>query len=324
MDRISEMDRERLRAIRSLAILKDRAALDQQVRHLDALDEIDEAYRRAVADAIEQEAYGTVVALMEMVLAESTAPAHVESQPAEDDESVLQARVNHLEQQLSALEQEEAELQRAIRSFNVRYRDELGPLVAKLLRLRKERLEQSLYARRADAHRRTAFNQAESQFEQFQSVLENAPEEPMSEVSEEDQARLKAAYRRATKRCHPDMVDAAMEDEARTYFNALREAYQRNDVARVEAIADVLEESGFAQRSAAPRGDQAQLEARAERLRRRIATVEDALDALRATKAHQVMTRTDDLDAYFDTLKQKLRREMRQLRPGRPTSRRGP
>lgn len=324
MGRMNEPDRERLRAIRSLAILKDRTALNQQLPQLDALDGMDEAYRRAVADAVEQEAYGTVVALMEMMLAESTVPARVEGQPAEDDESVLQARVNHLKQQLSALEQEEAELQRAIRSFNARYRDELGPLVAKLLRLRKERLEQSLYARRTDTQRRTAFNKAEAQFEQFQSVLEDAPEEPMHDVSDEDRARLKATYRQATKRCHPDMVDEAMEDEARTYFNALREAYQRNDVARVEEIADVLEESGFAQRSAAPRGDQAQLEARAERLRRRIATVEDALDELRATKAHQVLTRTDDLDAYFDALKQELRREMRQLRRSRPTSRKGP
>jgi len=321
MGRMSEPDRERLRAIRSLAILKDRAALDQQISRLDALGGMDAAYRRAVVDAVEQEAYGTVVALMEMMLAESTVPARVEEQPAEDDEAMLQTRVRHLEQEFATLEQEEAELQRAIRSFNARYRDELGPLVARLLRLRKERLEQSLYARRTDSRRRTAFNKAESQFEQFQSVLEDAPDEPMSEVSEEDQARLKAAYRRATKRCHPDMVDAAMEDEARTYFNALREAYQRNDVARVEEIAEVLEESGFAQRSAAPRGGQAQLEARAERLRRRIANVEDALDALRATKAHQVMTRTDDLDAYFDALKRELRHEMRQLRRGRPTSR---
>lgn len=320
MHHTNESSRERLRAMRSLAILGDQSALKQQLRHLQAGGLLDDAHLHALADAVDQEVFGTVAALIEMVLAEPAAPVRTEA-TSTGDEPELRAQVEMLEQQLSDLEQEEAELQRTIHAFNVRYRNELGPLVSKLLRLRKNQLEQSLYARRSDRQRRRAYNKAESQFEQFQSVLEDVGEAPPEDISDDEQSQLKATYRRASKLCHPDMVDASVEAEAREYFNALREAYQQNDLDRVEEIAETLEESGFAQQSAASAGDRSHLEARAERLRRRIASVEETIDELRDTKAHKELMRTDGLDAYFDALKKKLRREIRQLRRGQQVPR---
>ena len=324
MDRLDDTVLERLRAMRSLAIVKDAAALVQQVERLRTANALDARRLDALDQAIQQSAYGTAVALIETLLADANAVADVPSSTADPTqaaggETTLQADVERLEEKLSELEQEEAELQRLLHRFNARYRDELGPLVSTLLRLRKDQLEQSLYARRSDRQRRRAYNKAEAQFEQFQSVLEATDEAPLATISEEEQARLKATYRRASKLCHPDMVDASVEEEARDYFNALREAYQHNDVARVEAIAETLDESGFGPRAeASSKSDRSQLMDRAARLRRRIASVEEALDALRATEAHQVLQQTDDLDAYFDALKARLRREIRQLRRGQP------
>ena len=321
MDRLDETVLERLRAMRSLAIVRDGSALTRQAQRLRHAESVDKQCLQALENAIEREAYGTTAALVEMLLAEPIAPeptdaSRVPSTTPSAGAASLQAEVARLEDTLSDLEQERAELRRTIYCFNAQYRNELGPLVSTLLRLRKDRLEQSLYARRSDRQRRRAYNKAESQFDQFQSVLEETEEPPSADVSEDEQVHLKATYRRASKLCHPDMVDAEAEEEARAYFNALREAYQQNDVARVEEIAETLEESGFAQRSTAAPDDRSHLEARAERLRRRIASVEESIDELRATEAHQVLRQTGDLDAYFDALKNRLRREIRQLRRG--------
>ena len=315
-----ESSRERLRAMRSLAILGDQSALKQQLRHLQTGGLLGDAHLRALTEAVDQEAFGTAAALIETVLAKPTSPVRTEATSG-GEKSELRVQVEELEQQLSDLEQEEAELQRTIHAFNARYRNELGPLVAKLLRLRKNQLEQSLYARRSDRQRRRAYHKAESQFEQFQSVLEDAGEAPPEDLSDDEQSQLKATYRRASKLCHPDMVDASVEEEAREYFNALREAYQQNDLDQVEEIAETLEESGFNQQSAASVDDRSHLAARAERLRRRIASVEETIDELRATEAHEVLTRTDDVDAYFDALKKRLRREIRELRRGQQVPR---
>ena len=309
--------RERLCAMRSLAVVRDREALDQQVQRLRKANALSPEYLHALTDAVAHEAYGTVTALVASLLA---GPAQgltpVGREASAGSEASLQAEVAALEEQLAQREEEEAELQRAIHAFRARYRNELGPLVSTLLRLRKDRAERSLYTNRASRSRRTAFNQADAQFEQFQSVLEETESASSAELSKEQHAQLKTLFRRASKQCHPDMVAPSMEDEARTYFNALREAYQQNDVERVKEIAQTLEDTGFAQRTAQEAPRTSHLEAKAERLRRRIASVESTIDDLRSTEAYQAITGTDDLDAYFEGLKQKLRREIRQLRRG--------
>ena len=310
--------RERLRAMRSLAMVRDREALVHQVQRLREASTLSVGDIDALADAVHHEAYGTVAALAAaMQGGPSHELAHTEAEAAADDGASRPDEVSALEEKLAQREEEEAELQRAIHAFSTRYREELGPLVTKLLRLRKEQAEQSLYARRGDAQRRATRNKAEAQFERFQSILDDdAAESPPDDLSDEQQAQLKATFRKASKQCHPDMVDPAMEDEARTYFNALREAYQQNDVERVNKIAQTLDESGFAQRAPDETPGRSQLDAKAERLRRRIASVEASIRELRATEAYEVVTRTDDADAYFDALKQRLRREIRRLHRG--------
>ncbi len=314
--------RERLRAMHSLAVVRDRVALELQLQRLRTTGTVSPSDLNVLAEAVAHEAFGTVAARVATMLDDtgpkdiSQPPVHPKPEATADEEPGVEDKVRALEEELARREEEEAELQRTIHAFSARYRDELGPLVTKLLRLRKELAEQSLYAQRSDTQRRAARNRAEAQFERFQSVLGGAAESPPDEISEEEQSHLKATFRRASKQCHPDVVDPSMEEEARSYFNALREAYQQNDVQRVEEIAQTLEDSGFAQRAANETPRASQLEAKAERLRRRIASVEESIEELRTSEAFQAAAHTGDVDAYFEALKQKLRREIRRLHRG--------
>lgn len=311
--------RERLRALRSLLLLEDDEAIGDQVRKLRDAGATHDARVEAIVEAVRSDAPGEAVALIETTLAETESTLQaVEVHADREADRALREEVERLEAHRTELESEEAELQRRLRTFGARYRDELGPLVNELLRLRKERLEQSLYAKRSSRTRRAAFNEADAQFERFQQVIEETGEAPAdASLSDDEQERLKAAYRRASKLCHPDAVDPAMEDEARTYFNELREAYQENDLARVEEIAETLTASGFARPVDNAAADRTRLEARAERLRRQIDELEASLEAMRASKAYEAVQSVSDLDAYFDALKQRLRREIRRLRQGR-------
>lgn len=316
-----DLMRERLRAMRSLAVVRDREALEMQVQRLREAGVLSAGDIDALADAVAHGAFGTVAARVASILGDSAQTlTQTTPEASAAGEAPLPDEVRALEEELAQLEEEEAELQRAMHAFSARYRHELGPLVTKLLRLRKEQAEQSLYAQRSDSQRRTARNQAEAQFERFQSVLDDAAESRPDDLSEEEHSQLKATFRKASKQCHPDMVDPTMEDEARTYFNALREAYQQNDVDRVEEIAKTLEDSGFAQRTPDETPRQSQLEAQAERLRQRIAAVEASIAELRATEAYQTVARIDDVDAYFEALTRRLRHEIRRLHRGQRVS----
>jgi vacuolar-type H+-ATPase subunit I/STV1 len=316
-----DVTRERLRAMRSLAIVRDRAALDQQVQKLRAAGTISLTDLDALAGAVAQEAFGTVAALVATMLDDVAQPlTRIKPGTSTGEEAPLQDEVRTLEDELAQLEGEEAELQRIVHAFSARYRDELGPLVTKLLRLRKERAEQSFYAGRSDSQRRTARNQAEAQFKRFQSVLHETAGSRPQDLSDEEQSQLKATFRQASKQCHPDVVDPSMEEEARSYFNALREAYQQNDMERVKEIAQTLDDSGFAQRTPHATPRQSQLKAKVDRLRGRIASVEASIEELRMTEAYQTVSGTDDVDAYFEALKHTLRREIRRLHRGRRVS----
>ena len=230
----------------------------------------------------------------------------------------LRETVDRLRDELSDLEHEEAELERQLRAFGVRYRDELGPLVERLLDIREKRLKQSSRRRRRSARLRNAYQDARSAAETFRETMDAvAPEEPSPErLTDAEQGRLKSAFRAASKQCHPDMVESAKQEEAATMFNELREAYQRNDLERVESMAEELDVQGVTTDDPTTETPEA-LQEEIDRLRDRIEAVRASIDELRASEAHAVLTEVRNLDAYFERRKRQLCEEIRRWQRGR-------
>lgn len=229
----------------------------------------------------------------------------------------LRQTVDRLQDELSDLEHEEAELERQVRAFGVRYRDELGPLVERLLEIRKKRLKQSSRRHRRSARLRNAYQDARSAADEFRETMEAAdPDESPQTLTDEEQEQLKSTFREASKQCHPDMVESSKQEEAATMFNELREAYQKNDLDRVESIAEELDVQGVTADDSALETPET-LQEEIDQLRDRIEEVKTSIDELRSSEAYTVLTEVRDLDAYFERRKRQLRDEIRRWRRGR-------
>lgn len=209
-----------------------------------------------------------------------------------------------LRRRLARRQQQKAELERQFHAAQQQYAEEIAPLKEEVLRLRMEQLRRAAQRHMRSASHRNAYHDAQRAYESFRDTQQR-PQPPSGD--------LQAAYRRASKRCHPDAVPDAYHDEAVATFQALKAAYQSGHARAVHAIADALERWGFP-RATPPSGDPDEALDRGH-LRRAIADLEDAIQRIQGTDAYQDLVEAGSLDALLRVQKQALLRHLRELRP---------
>ncbi len=150
------------------------------------------------------------------------------------------------------------------------------------------------------ARHRNAYHDAQREYESFRE------ERLQSEPPADDD--LQALYRAAGKRCHPDVVTSAYQDQAAATFQALDAAYQAGHVRAVRAIAEALERWGF------PASEAEETAPPISTLQQAVAELEADLEALRATDVYQAVGEETDVEAVLHAKKEKLLRMLAELR----------
>lgn len=209
-----------------------------------------------------------------------------------------------LRRRLARRQQQKAELERQFHAARRQYQEKVAPLKEEVLRLRMERLRRAAQRHMRSAEHRNAYHDAQRAYESFQEAQEQEPAPPEN---------LKALYRRASKRCHPDVVPDAYREEAEATFQALEAAYEAGHVRAVEAIVNALERWGFPRRG----GSSADVAGRTrdpDHLRRAIADLEESIQSLRGTDAYQDLAEAGTLDALLHAQKTELLRQLREWR----------
>lgn len=182
--------------------------------------------------------------------------------------------------------QDKAELEQQVRAVQSRLEAEVAPLQEEVLRLQMERLKAAAQARMRSARLRNAYHDAQEAYEAFRERRAAAP--PASASTKTD---LKATYRRATKRCHPDAVPDAYREEAAATFRALESAYDADDAEAVRAIAADLDEWGFPRAPSDEGGGQD-----ASALHRAVSRLGTEIERLRASDAHRAVAEAGEAD----------------------------
>jgi hypothetical protein len=221
---------------------------------------------------------------------------------------MTQRDVQELRRALARRQQEKAELELQVRSFQSRFHDEVAPLREKVLRLQKERLKQAAQTHMRSARLRNAYHDAEEVYEDFRDRRQEVAYPAAESTSE-----LKATYRRASKACHPDTVPDTYGDEAAATFQALESAYEAGQQRTVQAIADALEQWGFPEASVEDAGDQASL-------CRAVSALNASIDQLRESDVYQALSASGDVDleSVIVARKRELQRRLRELQRQRP------
>ena len=157
------------------------------------------------------------------------------------------------------------------------------------------------------------YQQAKQDKADFEEEAEEIIAQHVQELSTEDKARLKKAYRQAAKRCHPDTVTEQYKAQAHHIMSELNLAYEKQDIAEVERILLLLESGAGFVASSDGINDSQQLQQKIAELHQHIAQLQSDIDALTQDPSYQRVQALEDWDMYFDDVYASLEQERQAL-----------
>ena len=211
----------------------------------------------------------------------------------------LQIEAKALELQLLALEVERTELERLLRQFHIRHTQELGALIIRLLELQAKQ-----------AATKAARDEAEADREEYEKDYIERKDEVVQLLTEDEKSKLKQLYREASKLCHPDMVAAEYQHEAGKWFVALKDAYEHNDIARVQEVLTRLQNGTAFGSMIETLSELVRLRAWVSEYRVRVVDLVSEIVAIKDSEEYQTIISISDWDGYFAELRQKLQSEL--------------
>lgn len=286
---------------------------------------------QAIDQALTAIDYARADALITQFVAQKSAIAVYEDGEEDHEMAALKLELAALERKVAELGSERDETVHRIESFNREYTMRLGATLEEILKLHMLLAHgQAEQAQQADENsqeseeseqsqqRQQAYQQAQQNYQQFHDNYEQQKAEPApQELNSEEQKRLKQAFRRASKRCHPDMVAEEFKTQAQEQFQELNKAYKQNDLATVERILENLQSGGGFIAASEQVTDKERLRVLVQQLRERLTNLRTELEQLKNDAAYTLIESLEDDDAYqafFDERSEVLENELQQLR----------
>lgn len=158
----------------------------------------------------------------------------------------LQLEIKSLEYQISSLSDEKTDVEKNIRSFELKYNEELGGLITKILYYKKIVAEKLAKEFKNDEQKQKEFEEAKFDYEDFSKFYQDKLNENKPFIlDDEKQNELRKNYRKATKLCHPDKVTDEQKELATKMFTDLKNAYDNNNLEKLNKILSELERGIF-------------------------------------------------------------------------------
>lgn len=224
----------------------------------------------------------------------------------------LRTAVMLLETELSVLENRRADLYKRLNAFRVRYNATLGMLLGEILRLRLEQFRR-LHDVNPDGDRQV--REAEEDLQQHDRSMHEVRDEVIQTLPKGKDKELQQKFHKASKLCHPDLVEESQRQRATELFMDLNNAYYYNNLARVTAILEMLEQHGFGiSGTGAGLSTRALLEMHESRLKTDIARLREEVENIRSSSPYISLCEIDDPDRWFATMVEKLTRERDELK----------
>jgi hypothetical protein len=215
----------------------------------------------------------------------------------------LRLEIKSLEKQINKLSNEKAEIEKIIYEFEVRHNHELGEIILKILEFR-----------RAQAKGTKKQNEANKDYEEYNQEYETIKNEKVFELTEVESKELKNKYRKATKICHPDVVNENQKEKANEIFSELSAAYEKNDLKKVSQILEQLERGDFFVSKSISIDKKEILKVEIEKLKIRINELSKELEAIKTSETYKAVSSIKDMDQYFENTRQELLNQLNALK----------
>jgi len=218
----------------------------------------------------------------------------------------LKFEIKNLENQINAFDNEKIELEKLLSEFQHRHTIELGNIILEILKLRKLKFK-------TDKDR---YEEAKNDEKQYREQFDVEKDKIVYELTEEEKKELKKKFRKATVLCHPDKVSDEFTEAAQSIFIELKEAYDKNDLKHVSEILKDLENGNFFRSRSETVSEKDLLKVAIAKLRRQIKVIEADIIAIKESETFKTVISIDDWDNYFNTTKEKLHKELEELKLG--------
>jgi len=213
----------------------------------------------------------------------------------------LHVEIEKLNAEIIALENEKAEIEKTLSEFQVRHDRELGELLMKILKHRKETLTNEA---KQDKTKQQEANEAQRDYEHYKSDYEINRKKEIRQITDEQKQELKNKFREASKQCHPDIVNDVQKEQASELFRSLKDAYDTNDLETVDAILDNLKQGILIPK--ADFNEKAELKAQLSLLRCKRDDLAQTITSLKSSETWQTIEKIQDWDMYFANRKKQL------------------
>lgn len=290
---------ERGKIIKRLEVIKSLIALEEDDEinvHIVKLQQfVLTSELKSIVTMLQEKAYSkAVVAIADFIRQHNQVALY--SDP-EIEGLKLEAKV--LEAKVNKLSDEKAELEKLIHDFGVRHNNELGGLILKLLRFKKNKAKGT-----------TNEAEAEKDYSDYSKEYEISKDKKINALTDDEQKELKLKYRRASKLCHPDVVSEEQKELAEKIFTELNKAYEQNDLQKVREILDNLEKGEFFVNKSDSINEKQLLKSEIEKLRSLIKLLTVEVQGIKASDAYTTISSINDWDIYFKETRQRLAEQL--------------
>jgi DnaJ domain len=296
---------DRSKIIKRLELIKNLIFLEEEIEitsHTSKIKEYEtDSELTNILNQLEQKEYTKVLILIEIYINKFNKLQHY----LDPEIQGLKLEAKSLEAELNKLSNEKADLDKLIHGFGVRHNHELGELIKKILHYRKEQAKGTAQEK-----------ETEKEYQDYSDLYETSKEEIVLELTDEEIRELKQKYRKASKLCHPDVVNDSQKELAEKLFAELNAAYERNDLKRVTEILDNLEKGNFFINKSDAINEKQLLKAEIEKIRLRITEIKLQLQSIKESETYQTISTIDNWDEYFLETKEKLRQQLTTLENG--------
>lgn len=233
--------------------------------------------------------------------------------PAKDPAlTALRRRIAVLEKRVVDLETRKAEIEQLLEEFAYCQYRALGDLLGEQLRLQHQLLQ--LHAERSSKPEdRQAADAARDEHEAFQQARDT-PTAPPTVLAEGEREELKALYRAAAMRCHPDRVGEAEKALAHDMFLRTQDAYRRRDLEAMRLIGRQLAAGGKPSSASTGSPPREQLEALLASLLDKGAALLLAIQSIQMQAQYRRARQREKWEEYFAAARDRLEDECMTLR----------
>ena len=193
---------------------------------------------------------------------------------------------------------EKVEIEKILIEFQHQHTIELGSLILKILKLRKEK-----YIDEKDK-----YEEAENDEETYRNQFETEKKKQIIDIDKNEKIELKKKFRKASTLCHPDKVSEENKEKAQEIFIILKKAYDNNDLKKVSEILENLEKNNF-ESSSDNISEIEKLKILIEKIEHKIELIIREIIEIQKSETYKTIILIEDWEAYFKEKKKQLKNE---------------